>query len=79
MKNGLYVTEKYILLQKDISPYAEFVASKLVYPSYLSCEYVLQKYNILTEAVYTITSIIAKTTRKIENFLGSFKYYNLKK
>lgn len=78
LKNGLYVTKNYFLKQKSKTIYAEFTASKLVYPSYLSCEYILQKYNILTEAIYTITSITTKTTRSIENFLGSFKYYNLK-
>lgn len=78
LKNGLYVTKNYFLNQKNKTDYVEFIAGKLVYPSYLSCEYVLQKYNILTEAIYTITSITTKTTRSIENFLGNFKYYNLK-
>ncbi|MEK9165276.1 MAG: hypothetical protein AAB525_00235 [Patescibacteria group bacterium] len=79
LKNGLYVSERYILAEKDITAYSEFIASKLVYPSYLSCEYVLQKYNLLTEAIYTITSVTSKTTRTIKNFLAKFSYYNLKK
>lgn len=79
LKNGLYVTEKYFLQEKESGLYQEFIANKLVYPSYLSAEYVLQKYNILTEAVYSFTSITTKGTRSYENFLGTFRYYNLKK
>jgi len=79
LKNGLYVTEKYLLSEDDKAGYAEFIASKLVFPSYLSNEYVLQKYSILTEAIYVITSISLKTTRNIENFLGAFLYRNIKK
>lgn len=78
LKKGLYVSERYVLAEKDITAYSEFIASKLVYPSYLSCEYVLQKYSLLTEAVYAITSVTSKTTRTIKNFLSPFVYYNLK-
>lgn len=79
LKNGLYVTEKYIFKEKDLTLYQEFIANKLVYPSYLSGEYVLQKYNILTEAIYSLTSVTTKTTRGFENFLSVFRYYNIKK
>ncbi|MBU2578530.1 hypothetical protein KKA09_00160 [Patescibacteria group bacterium] len=79
LKNGLYVTEKYILKEKEPTLYQEFIANKLLRPSYLSGEYVLQKYNILTEAIYGLTSITSKTTRGFENFFGVFRYYNLKK
>lgn len=79
LKNGLYVTEKYLLKEKEITLYQEFIANKLLYPSYLSREYVLAKYNILTEAIYTITSITIKSGRSYENFLATFRYYNIKK
>ncbi len=79
LKNGLYVTEKYLLKEKESDLYQEFIANKFVYPSYLSGEYVLQKYNILTEAIYGITSVTAKSTRNYENFLAVFRYYNIKK
>ncbi|MFH1232915.1 MAG: hypothetical protein V1651_03595 [Patescibacteria group bacterium] len=79
IKNGFYVTEKYFSQENEITLYQEFIANKLVFPSYLSAEYVLQKYNILTEAVYGFTSITIKSTRSYENFLASFRYYNIKK
>lgn len=79
LKNGFYVTEKYFSQENELTLYQEFIANKLVYPSYLSAEYVLQKYNILTEAIYGLTSITIKSTRGYENFLGTFRYYNIKK
>lgn len=79
LKNGLYVTDRYISKQPELTMYKELIANTLVYPSYLSCEYVLQKHNLLTEATYTTTSITIKSTRVIENFLGTFHYGNLKK
>jgi predicted transcriptional regulator of viral defense system len=79
LKNGLYCTEKYFLKEKEPTLYQEFIANKLVFPSYLSGEYVLQKDNILTEAIYSITSVTIKSTRNYENFLATFRYYNIKK
>lgn len=79
LKNGLYVREKFILQEKNVTEYAEMMANLLVYPSYISCEYVLQKNNMLTEAIYGFTSITTKSTRTVENFLGNFRYYNIKK
>ena len=79
LKNGLYVLGKYFLKEKEPTLYQEFIANKLVFPSYLSGEYVLQKNNILTEAIYSLTSVTIKSTRNYENFLAAFRYYNIKK
>lgn len=79
LKKGLYTTEIYYLQESEKTKFKEFVASKLRFPSYLSLEYVLAKYNLLTEAVYPITSITIKTPRLYQNFLGTYPYTNLKK
>ncbi|MBI5754807.1 hypothetical protein HZA41_01145 [Candidatus Peregrinibacteria bacterium] len=78
LKNGVYVTEKYYLKEKNITGYQEFIANALVVPSYISGEYVLQKYHLLTEATYPLTSITTKSTRTFENFLGTFRYSTVK-
>ncbi len=78
LKSGVYVTERFILQEKDITQYQELIANTLVYPSYISTDYVLQKYNLLTEAAKTITSITTKSTRAFSNFLGTFRYYSMK-
>ncbi|MBU0505603.1 MAG: hypothetical protein ABII18_05980 [bacterium] len=78
LKKGLYVTKSFFDLEFDKDNYLAFIANKLREPSYLSTEYVLQNYNILTEAVYGITSITLKTPRNYSNKLGYYIYRNVK-
>jgi predicted transcriptional regulator of viral defense system len=78
LKKGFYTTSNYFERVSNKSFYAEFIANKLRAPSYLSLEYVLQKHSILTEAVYSITSITIKTGRSYDNVLGIFLYRNIK-
>lgn len=78
LKKGLYTTSNYFERVGNKSLYSEFIANKLRTPSYLSLEYVLQKYSILTEAVYSITSITTKTGRSYDNTLGLFLYRSIK-
>lgn len=78
LKKGLYTTSNYFERVNNKSLYLEFIANKLRTPSYLSLEYVLQKYSILSEAVYSITSITTKAGRSYNNTLGLFLYRNIK-
>ena len=78
LKKGLYTTNLYYLQEPQKNEYKEYLATKLRFPSYLSLEYVLAKNNLLTEATYPFTSITVKTTRRYQNFLGSFLYFNIK-
>jgi predicted transcriptional regulator of viral defense system len=52
LKNGFYVTKEYYQSIPEKQTYLEFVANILKKPSYLSTEYVLQKYGILSESVF---------------------------
>lgn len=79
LKKGLYVTSQYYLNCNNKQNYNEFVANILKKPSYLSGEYVLQKYGILSESVFFITSVTRKKTRVYNNKLGVFGYSNIKK
>lgn len=79
LKRGLYTTNIYYLKENDKLGFKEFIASKLRSPSYLSLEYVLTKYNILTEATYPVTAVTFKTTRTYQNFLGTYRYSSIKK
>jgi len=78
-KKGFYVTSKYYEINKNNKTYIEFIANRLRMPSYLSLEYVLQKYSILSESVFAVTSITVKTGRTYRNDLGNFLYRNIKK
>lgn len=61
LRQGLYA------LQTDL-PGEEEIANHLYQPSYISLEYALNKYNILPEAVYTVTCVTTKPTRTFKNF-----------
>ena len=78
LKKGLYITDVYYLKEPKKTEFKEFIASKLRFPSYLSSEYVLSKYNLLTEATYPLTSITLKTGRSYQNSLGTYQYSNIK-
>ena len=78
LKKGLYVTNRYIQSLSDKQNYTEYIANILKYPSYLSGEYVLQKYSMLTESVFTLTSVSLKKTGNYQNALGTYTYSNIK-
>lgn len=74
LKKGLYVTKEYLTQNKNNQDYSEFIANILKKPSYLSGEYILQKYGILSESVFSITSVTLKKTRSYSNKIGVFLY-----
>jgi predicted transcriptional regulator of viral defense system len=78
LKKGFYVTSIYFERLGNKTPYLEFISNKLREPSYLSMEYILQKYGILTESIYSINSITIKSSRIYRNNLGLFIYRNIK-
>lgn len=55
------------------------VANKLYYPSYISLDTALSKYNIIPETVYTITSITTKATREFDDESQIYRYFRIKK
>ena len=77
LKKGVYIFKNRYLLYRDKDTLLEYMANQFVQPSYISLEYVLAKYQLLTEAVNTITSISTKTTREYKNNLGNFRYYTV--
>ncbi len=81
LKNGLYVSTSSYLNKPDKIKFAEFIASQLYAPSYLSLEYVLQKHHLLfpDQNQSKITCISTKTNRKFINFAGTFSYSRIKK
>lgn len=77
LKKGLYVLADKYLQTNNKDGYLEYIANQLIRPSYLSAEYVLAKYQILSEPVNALTSMTVKTSREIINDIGSFRYYSL--
>lgn len=77
VKRGLYVLKSVWEKEAKKDVYLEYLANKIYEPSYLSFEYVLNKYSLLSEGVFTITSATIKPTKIISNALGVFNYYSL--
>lgn len=81
IKRGIYVSEDYLNLaekQGIMNSYHEFLGNILYPHSYLSVEYVLQKYSVLSETVNVFTLVSRKKTNRFLNDFGSFKYYHIK-
>lgn len=77
LKNGVYILKDRYSEERNKDSYIEYIANQLIQPSYISAEYVLAKYQLLSEPVNAITSITAKTTREIINPIGAFRYYSM--
>lgn len=77
LKKGLYIVKEKWQKEQDKDSYLEYIANQLLKPSYISLEYVLAKFGLLTEAPTTITSITVKTSRSFNNELADFNYYSI--
>lgn len=72
LRNGLYILSENIPNEMEI-------ANRLYQPSYVSFEYALSFYQLISESVYTITSATTKATRKFECLEKIFLYHRIKK
>ena len=81
LKRGFYISEKYLLRIKQsgrLNEYLEFLANVLYAPSYLSLEYVLNEYGLLTDSSFAFTLVSVKKTNKFINEFGVFNYFHIK-
>ncbi|MGB9722065.1 MAG: type IV toxin-antitoxin system AbiEi family antitoxin domain-containing protein [bacterium] len=81
LKKGFYTSARFIERAKSDrtwTPFVEFIATKLYFPSYLSLEYVLYENNILTEVPVNFTLITKNKTYAITNNIGVFIYHKIK-
>lgn len=83
VKKGLYISSYYkdIISQnpEESESYLEYLANIIRFPSYISLEYVLGKISFIPEAVWTITSVTTKSSRKYFSDLTTFTYRTIKK
>ena len=61
------------------SDYNGLIASVLRKPSYVSLEYVLGRYDVLTQGTYPITCVTLKTGGSFVNKTGTYIYKHIKK
>lgn len=81
LRRSFYVTRKFLenIKKRNIfNDYLEFVGNIIYKPSYLSAEYILEKYGVLSEGIDSFVLITEKKTNKFFNDLGIFKYHHIK-
>ncbi|PWQ92519.1 type IV toxin-antitoxin system AbiEi family antitoxin domain-containing protein [Leucothrix pacifica] len=69
LKRGLYA------LSDQHSPPKELIANHLFGPSYVSRQWALSYYGLLSERVVEVTSMCIGRSRQFENELGRFSYH----
>jgi len=77
LKSGLYITRERREKEAGNKEFPEYIANKIYEPSYLSGEYVMSKFGLLTEGVTNITSVSTRKTKIFKNVLGTFYYYSV--
>jgi len=76
---GVYVTTDFYHKNKGDISYKFYLANILRAPSYVSSWAALQYYDLITEAVYTITSVTTRVTRSYNIKAGNFTYQSIQK
>ncbi len=78
IKRGFYVYRDFLEKDENALHYPRFLATKMIEPSYLSMESVLQDYQILSDVVYNYSIVSLKKTNSITNQFGIFNYRSIK-
>ncbi len=79
LKRGFYVFDEFLQKKDNIKYYPRFLATKMIEPSYLSMETVLQDYQMIADVVYNYSVVTTKKTNFIKNKFGEFNYQAIKK
>jgi predicted transcriptional regulator of viral defense system len=74
LRRGLYITSE-LKSKVDIIE----IATKLYSPSYVSMEMALSFYGIIPEAVFTVTSVTTRKTKRFSTPMGNFSYQKIKR
>ncbi len=79
LKRGFFVFGNFLEKRDNSLYYSRFLATKMIEPSYLSKESVLQDYQMLTDVVYNYSVVTIKKTNSVTNEFGVFNYQSIKK
>ena len=78
LKKDLYISRDFYLTHKADPDFPGFISAVIQPFSYLSLDYVLQTYGILTETTYPITGVTTKNTQAVINQFGTFSYSHIR-
>lgn len=76
LRNGLYTLNDD---DRGAGLSQKLAANIIYYPSYVSLEYALNYYDMIPEAVFSLTSVSPKKTQKFSNKMGEFLYKKIRK
>lgn len=79
LKNALYTTTDFFDKNRSDVSYSFYLANVIRVPSYISSWAALQYYNLTTEAIYSVTSVTIKSTKKYQTKAGNFTYQSINK
>ncbi|MBU1121140.1 MAG: hypothetical protein KKF54_00370 [Candidatus Omnitrophica bacterium] len=79
LKKGLYISADFFSKNRSNISYSFYLANIIRTPSYISSWSALQFYNLITEAIYGVTSVTPKVTRNYTTKAGNFSYNSIKK
>ena len=72
------MTRRFYEQHRQDGVFSAAVSAILLPQSYVSLEYILQEYNVLTEVTYPVTCVTTKNTRTVTNKLGTFWYRSIR-
>jgi predicted transcriptional regulator of viral defense system len=78
LKKGVYMSRHFYEQHRQDTEFSIAVSAIILPHSYVSLEYVLQQYNLLTDVTYPVTCITPKNTRTVVNSIGTFWYRNIR-
>lgn len=70
MKGFFIIAEK---IEENIVPY-EQIANLLYGPSYIGLEWALSYYNMISEGVYVVASVVSAKSKSFSLSIGTFDY-----
>lgn len=77
LRRGLYVTADFLAAHRQDVSYSFYLANIIRTPSYVSSWAALQYYNLVTEAIRSVTSVTPKVTRTYETRTENFSYQSI--
>ncbi|MEW6094677.1 MAG: hypothetical protein AB1531_12015 [Chloroflexota bacterium] len=78
LKKGIYMTRRFYEQHRAEAAFTPAMSAIILPQSYVSLEFILQRYNLLTEVTYPLTALTPKNTRRVDNPLGTFWYRHLR-
>jgi len=78
VKRGFYVYSNFLDKRDNSLYYSRFLATKMIEPSYISMESILQDYQMFTDVVYGYSVVTVKKTNSLVNDFGNFNYRSIK-